>query len=314
MKKKIKYKIFIPFIIIFIVFALLISIVSSIHHENNQQILKEDYLQSIEKCDNLKKEDAIEEEFEWCQKALESDLTEFETNAYDAYDIFTVDCLQNYLNEFVLIAIIIAGSSYYITKYLRNRIILNDITREKYKKIVKNLFFSAWKYALIVPIMLFIIYFIIFLKVDNFSFSEGIADTSGFVGTIFENNLIFLFFTIFLKSFILSMVYININLIISRKEHNYIFSIIKTYLFIVGLEILFETVIRIFINKLGTFEYGILFNIINIYTYPYVEKGLAQIFILFGILLISFVPLLLVYRNKEQLIIDIEKNDNKEEV
>ena len=212
------------------------------------------------------------------------------------------------------IAIIIAGSSYYITKYLRNRIILNDITREKYKKIIKKLFFSAWKYALIVPIMLFIIYFILFLKVDNFSFSEGITDTSGFVGTIFENNLIFLFFTIFLKSFILSMVYININLIISRKEHNYIFSIIKTYLFIVGLEILFETVIRIFINKLGTFEYGILFNIINIYTYPYVEKGLAQIFILFGILLISFVPLLLVYRNKEQLIIDIEKNDNKEEV
>lgn len=314
MKKKIKDKIFILFIIIFIVFALLISIVSSIQYENNQQILKEDYLQSIEKCDNLKKEDAIEEEFEWCQKALESDLTEFETNAYDAYDIFTVDCLQNYLNEFVLIAIIIAGSSYYITKYLRNRIILNYITREKYKKIIKNLFFSAWKYALIVPIMLFIIYFIIFLKVDNFSFSEGIADTSRFVGTIFENNLIFLFFTIFLKSFILSMVYININLIISRKEHNYIFSIIKTYLFIVGLEILFETVIRIFINKLGTFEYGILFNIINIYTYPYVEKGLAQIFILFGILLISFVPLLLVYRNKEQLIIDIEKNDNKEEV
>lgn len=314
MKKKIKDKIFIPFIIIFIVFALLISIVSSIHYENNQQILKEDYLQSIEKCDNLKKEDAIEEEFEWCQKALESDLTEFETNAYDAYDIFTVDCLHTYLNEFVLIAIIIAGSSYYITKYLRNRIILNDITREKYKKIIKNLFFSAWKYALIIPIMLFIIYFIIFLKVDNFSFSEGIADTSGFVGTIFENNLIFLFFTIFLKSFILSMVYININLIISRKEHNYIFSIIKTYLFIVGLEILFETVIRIFINKLGTFYYGILFNIINIYTYPYVEKGLAQIFILFGILLISFVPLLLVYRNKEQLIIDIEKNDNKEEV
>lgn len=314
MKKKIKDKIFIPFIIVFIVFALLISIVSSIHHENNQQILKEDYLQSIEKCDNLKKEDAIEGEFEWCQKALESDLTEFETNAYDAYDIFAVDYLQNYLNEFVLIAIIIAGSSYYITKYLRNRIILDDITREKYKKIIKKLFFSAWKYALIVPIMLFIIYFIIFLKVDNFSFSEGIADTSGFVGTIFENNLIFLFFTIFLKSFILSMVYINVNLIISRKEHNYVFSIIKTYLFIVGLEILFETVIRIFINKLGTFEYGILFNIINIYTYPYVEKGLAQIFILFGILLISFIPLLLVYRNKEQLIIDIEKNDNKEEV
>lgn len=68
------------------------------------------------------------------------------------------------------------------------------------------------------------------------------------------------------------------------------------------------------IDKLFSFEYGLLFNVINIYTYPYVENGLTQIFILLGILLISFIPLFWVYRDKEKLIIDIEKNDNKEDV
>lgn len=313
-RSKIKDKLFIPMIVIFIILGLSISILSSVRHKDNQQFLIDNFLQSVEKCKNLKEEDAIKEQVEWCQKAMNDDLSGFDTNAYDTYDVFAMDYLTTYLNEFILIAIVVVGSSYYITKYLRNRIILNDITRKKYKRIIKKLFFSAWKYALLVPLMLLTIYFVIFLNVDKFYFSKGITDISGFVGTIFENNLILLFFIIILKAFILSLLYININLIVSRKEHNYILSVIKTYLFIIGIEIFFELVINSLINKLFSFEYGILFNIINIYTYPYIEKGLTQVFILLGILLISFIPLFLIYRNKEKLIIDSEKNDNKEEV
>ncbi len=313
-RSKIKDKLFIPMIISFVIIAVLISITSSLQLKENQKLVKGGFLQSIDECKNLTEEEAIEGQIEWCQKAMNDDLSEFDTNAYDAYEVYAMDYLTKYLNEFILIAIVVAGSSYYITKYLRNRIILNDITREKYKRIVKKLFFSAWKYALLVPLMLLTIYFVISLSVDKFYFSTGIADISGFVGTIFENNLILLFFIIIFKAFILSLLYVNINLIVSRKEHNYILSVVKTYLFIVGIEIFFELVIRILLNKLFSFEYGILLNIINIYTYPYVEKGLTQLFILLGILVVSFIPLFLSYKNKEKLIIDSEKNDNKEEV
>lgn len=315
MKKiNIKDKVFIPMIVLFVIFGLLISIVSCIQYKDNRKSIKEDFIQSIEKCKNLDGNELIEGEVEWCQNVLESDLSEFDTNAYDVYDVFTVDYLRKYLNEFILIAVVVVGSSYYITKYLRNRIMLNDITRKNYKSIFKKLFISSWKYALLVPLMLIIIYFIIFLNVDRFYFSEGISDTSRFVGTIFENNLMLLFLIILFKAFILSLIYININLIVSRKEHNYILSVIKTYLFIVGIELFFEIVIDNFVGKLLSFEYGFLFNIINIYTYPYVEYDLTQVFILLGLLLISFVPLFLMYRNKEKLIIDVEKNDNKGEV
>lgn len=315
MKKiKIKDKVFIPMIVLFVIFGLLISIVSCIQYKDNRKSIKEDFIQSIEKCKNLDGNELIEGQVEWCQNVLESDLLEFDTNAYDVYDVFTVDYLRKYLNEFILIAVVVVGSSYYITKYLRNRIILNDITREKYKSIIKKIFFSAWKYAFLVPLMLLVIYFIIFLNVDKFYFIEGISDTLGFVGTIFENNLILLFLIILFKAFILSLIYININLIVSRKEHNYILSVIKTYLFIVGIELFFEIVIDNFVCKLLSFEYGFLFNIINIYTYPYVEYDLTQVFILLGLLLVSFVPLFLMYRNKEKLIIDVEKNDNKGDV
>lgn len=315
MKKiKIMDKVFIPMIVIFVIFGFLISIVSFIQYKDNRKSVKEDFIQSIEKCKNLDGNESIEGQAEWCSRVLESDLSEFDTNAYDAYDVFAIDYLREYLNEFILIAVVVVGSSYYITKYLRNRIILNDITREKYKSIIKKIFFSAWKYALLVPLMLLIIYFIIFLNVDKFYFSEGISDTLGFVGTIFENNLVLLFLVILFKAFILSLIYININLIVSRKEHNYILSVIKTYLFIVGIELFFEIVIDNFVGKLLSFKYGFLFNIINIYTYSYVEYDLTQVFILLGIFLVTFIPLFLIYRNKEKLIIDVEKNDNKEEV
>lgn len=315
MKKiKIRDKVFIPMIVLFVIFGLLISIVSCIQYKDNRKSIKEDFIQSIEKCKNLDGNELIEGQVEWCQNVLESDLSEYDTNAYDVYDVFTVDYLREYLNEFILIAVVVVGSSYYITKYLRNRIMLNDITRKNYKSIIKKLFISSWKYALLVPLMLLIIYFIILLNVDKFYFSEGILDISGFVGTIFENNLMLLFLVILFKAFILSLIYININLIVSRKEHNYILSVIKTYLFIVGIELFFEIVIDNFVGKLLSFEYGFLFNIINIYTYPYVEYDLTQVFILLGLLLVSSIPLFLMYRNKEKLIIDIEKNDNKGDV
>lgn len=304
-KSKIKDKIFIPMIIIFVIIGLVISILASVRYKDNQQLLKEDFFQMVEKCKTLKEEEARDGEMEWCQKIIEDDLSEFDTNAYDAYDYYSMDYLTMYLNEFILIAIIVVGSSYYITKYLRNRIILNNITREKYKIIIKKLFFSAWKYAILISVMLVTIYFVIFLNVDKFYFTG-----TEYVGTIFENNIILLFFMIIVKSFILSLFYININLIISRKEHNYILSVIKTYLLIVGIEIFLEIAFGNFIDT----EYDMLFNIINIYTYPYAEYGLTQVFILSGILIVSFIPLYFSYRNKEKLIIDVEKNDNKEEV
>jgi hypothetical protein len=311
MKKVVKDKVFIPILSILVIVAILISIASSIKYKNNQKGLIEDYYQSVEKCKNLT-EEASEEEVEWCKNLIEMGTKQFDTNAYDAYDTFASEYLTMYFNDFLLIAIIVVGSSYYVTKYLRNRVILNDITRESYKSIIKKLFLSAWKYALMIPLFLFIIYFVIFLTTDHFYFTIGLSNLSDYVGTIFENNLILLFLAIIIKSIILSMIYINITLIVSRKEHNYFLSIIISYIFIFGLELFFEIFFSNFLDVINLSDYGLLFNIIDIYYYVYIEYGFLQIYILLGVLLLSFIPLFLVYKNKEKLIIDSEKNDNSD--
>lgn len=311
-KTKLKDKVFLPIIILFMLIGLITAIVGCIEYKDNRELLKEDFIHTIERCKNLK-EETIEGEIEWCQKVIANDLSEFDTNASDVYELFILDeGLRLVLHEFIVIAVVVLGSAYYITKYLRNRVILNDITRENYKAIIKKLFLSSWKYALLIPTMLLTIFITITLLVEHFQVSQDILVFSSYEG-IFQNNLLLYYVSLLVQSFVLSIIYININLIVSRKEHNYILSIIKTYLLIVGIQIFFEAVITNLFYKFNS-GFGHLFNILNLYTNPFTRYNFGYIFVLLGILAVSFIPLFLSYKNKEKLIIDCEKNDNKEEV
>lgn len=312
MKKKFKDKIFIPMLVIFIFMGFITSIIGCMQYKENQTNLIERHKQLTADCKKENQEDSSEEKIEWCKKILLSDLSEYDTNTSDAYEMYVLEDLRIFFGEFIIIAVVISGSSYYITKYLKNRIILNDITRENYKKIIKKLFLLAWKYALLIPAMLITIFITISLFVDHFQVSSDMLRFSSFDG-IFQNNLLLYLLSILIQSCILSLIYINVNLIVSRKEHNYILSVITSYIFIIGIEIFLEATI---VNLFGKFNFGIghLFNILNLYTNPYGEYNFGYVFILFGILLISFIPLFFVYKNKEKLIIDSEKNNNKEEV
>lgn len=313
--KKIKFKdkAFLPMLILFILIGFVISITGCIEYKDNQKSLIDYHNQLIEDCNKTKDEDKSEEDLKLCNNLRSSDLSQYDTNSADAYEGFIFEKLRTYLNEFIIIAIVVIGSSYYITKYLRNRIIINDMIRENYKIIIKKLFMSTWKYALLIPIMLCITFMIIFIFFKQFQVSSDITAFYRFEETIFENNLILYFIVILVQSFLLSLIYTNINLIVSRKEHNYILSVIKTYLLIVGIEIFFEAVITNLLYKFNS-GFGHNLNIINIYSYSPSSDGMIHMFVLLGILAVSFIPLFLSYKNKEKLIIDCEKNDNKEEV
>lgn len=308
MKKFIvKNKLYVFMFILFIIFGLA-SIIPLKRYEVIQEHLLYDYNNMVNECKNKKNEDMSEKELEICNFYLEvMKPEELNMTVYNGYNMFVSDFYGEYLSEFIIALIIIIGSTYYVTKYLRNRIIINSIFRESYKNIVKKLFFSSWKYACMFPMMLLIVFILTYILTGNGS--NGYAYMED---TIFENNVLLYFIFIFIQSFILTLLYTNISLIVSRKEHNYILAVIKTLVCIIGLQLLFETLNnRIYMLFNGSLNFSL--NIMNMYSIFNDENAVYNMICMIVLLAISFVILFISYKKPEKLIIDSEKNDNKSE-
>lgn len=308
MKKIIvRNKLYVFMIGLFIVFGLL-SIIPLKDYAANQKSLLNYYNDTINECKEKVDADMTEQEYTNCRFYLEViNPTEYNMTAYYGYD-FTSNFYSNYISELLILLVIILGSTYFITKYLRNRMIINDINRKSYKKILKKLFLSSWKYALLLPIMLLIAFIFTYIITGN-----GTNGYSYLENTIFENNVLFYFLVIFVQAFVLTLIHTNVVLIVSRKEHNYILSVIKSYVCIIGILMLVETINTNVIYGIFHSEKFINFNILNIYDLCFSDEVISYIVCTLTALFISFIVVFLIYRNKEKLIIDSEKNDNKNE-
>jgi hypothetical protein len=176
-----------------------------------------------------------------------------------------------------------------------------------------SLFVSAWKYAFLIPFMLIIIWFITYCYVGPYGFDlVQVAKDGAFIGDVngyfYESNIWLYFLVIFVQSILISLLYINISLIISRYENNHILSTIKSYLVVFGLDIFFELIVGIqwFNNS------DIFFNILNIYNYN--TNSYSHLVFLLVLDIITLILLFICYRDREKLIISSEKNDINEEV
>jgi hypothetical protein len=311
MKKIIKDKMF---IILFVLFTLVAfsTMIGLNKYKNNQEIIKSDFMNTIANCESKNGNYSSDVEEEYCQNAVNSDFSEFKLNAYDGYD-YVIQYLRKFFSEYFIIFIIIFGSSYYITKYLRNRLIINELNRKSYKSILMSLFVSAWKYAFLIPFMLIIIWFITYCYVGPYGFDlVQVAKDGAFIGDVngyfYESNIWLYFLVILVQSILISLLYINISLIISRYENNHILSTIESYLVVFGLDIFFELIVGIqwFNNS------DIFFNILNIYNYN--TNSYSHLVFLLVLDIITLILLFICYRDREKLIISSEKNDINEEV
>ena len=109
--------------------------------------------------------------------------------------------------------------------------------------------------------------------------------------------------------------YVNIGLCVARKHHNYFIAIALTLLSIIGIELFLEVGVSVLIFNIilnNHTNVGILFNIINMVAFND-QYGFGTCMIVPSILMIiSSIVVFKFYKNKEDLIIDCEKNEVKE--
>ena len=264
------------------------------------------YTNAIENTISECKINTIPERQEYCNNILKENINPKPGFYYNYFEIYSrLDFLEYGLFFSVTIPII-----YFITKTFKNRHIIYELTRETYKKFKTNLFKKAYLYSLILPLIILII------LVATIIYSGGLTlnpyyDQEMNDIVVKATNPYFYVTTIVLRALILGIIYANIALIVSRKNHNFYIAVILSYLASVGTEIILEGVIGrlIFYEIFKIDSMMIYINIVNILSLN-LEKGYLCIYLpLILILVVSTFIAKLMYKNKEKLIIDCDKNN-----
>ena len=235
----------------------------------------------------------------------------------DFYSVFFNTFITSFNNLSIIIFLFITiPVTYYISKYLKNKLILYDLTRYNYKNIIKKLIINSYKPILILPLIAIIIMIIsIIYTNNNFDATYAISSNSLIAWNYSTVKKPILFISLYLINLIIhSILYINISLCITRKHHNFFTSTILSFLTLISIEIFLEIVINSLICKilLKNYTIGIIFNIMNIFSFNDTNGILLTMSIPLIIMIISTIILIKLYKNKESLIIDCEKNNQEE--
>lgn len=120
----------------------------------------------------------------------------------------------------------------------------------------------------------------------------------------------YIFSTLFiLRTVFYSIFYVNICLSIARKQHNFIISLILSYLTLFCIQIFFEVILALIPSIIFKSEFGLIFTAMGIIDY---QDSFGVIYpFLFSIVIatISTIIVYYLYKDKEKISIDCQKNN-----
>ena len=222
-------------------------------------------------------------------------------NLIDDYPIW-------YLQIFGIFLVIIPAI-YVFNNELKSEYYKNILMRMEYDKYIKKSILSSYKYALIFPIFLLCLFCASYIISGHFDLISTLQIKPNTLHTneIFINNMLLFLITYFINMFLHGILWINLSYMVVKKSKNFILTIILTFMLYIGIEVVFQ----IFIGQIPQI-FGIGKNIINyvmmfnIWNYKNVDNIFIKLLMTIIYLLISFTLLKIIYKNKEEVIIENE--------
>lgn len=292
--------------IIFIVLIALLSIFSFNVYKyllnfNNQ---REQELEIKNECKQNPPTDLERKEF--CMEVEEQPLPKL-----DFYSMFFSTFAQGYHSiTFIIFLLIIIPTVLKMNRFLKNNSFKNYLSRQSYKKTISNLLLNSSKSVLILPILTIIAFVVCYLCTGNFDYENALQ--GGYVTWSQEtmtNPFIFALTYIF-RIFLLSILYVNIAICVCKKNHNFFISTIISYLLFLGIEIFLEVFCNMIIsNIIFKSDFGVVFNILSIFSLFDYYGLVYSILIPIIFVLISMYIVYSKYKDKEKIIIECEKNE-----
>ena len=297
MKKFLKNNLVVIICFLFLFTLANIGLYKEFRERNNNYKSQEKY---IENCKDMEYETPEAEAY--CKNLLENGVQKFGF-------FYVFGDLIGYLDDTGISLRLISGivllipCIYELTK-LKKKIPYNYMIREDYQKYKRRVFVSGYKYLWLIPsILIFLILAVSiftnfnFTAIGNYWEIESIRNVPLFLGCYI------------LQAILISGIYINIVLCVTRKYKNFFIALIISALAILGTELILEVGVGgILFDKIfhiGSFSY--LFNIMEIYLLNDSMGILPRIGFLLGIYIVSLIPVYLLYKNKEKYVLDCER-------
>lgn len=302
MKKFIKNNIavLIAFLILFI-----FSTILCIRNIKSARINEESRIEGIEVCKEILKHDKYNE---ICLENIDAKPKKRSTlKTY--YDIINDNVSYNSISlctvfYFLIPFLVITSSLYNISKKFKNQDIKNHLTRESYNKYIKEIFLDSYKSVFIWP-MITILLFMFSYIISNGSF-EIIDTNSSFSYEILSNPVAFMLSNL-LNTIFMSFFWTNIALLIVPDTRNYIVSVLESIMIYFGIALTNTFFVILLINKIFHRDVEKYLDFLDVYTYNNRELIPFNILCL-SIALISGLLVYLKYKNKEKIIMKLERN------
>ena len=241
---------------------------------------------------------------EWCEEILKNKDVEL-----DFYTVFA-DALtwQVQYIGYVAFLIVVIPTMIKVCKKLKYKQIINSNSRESYHSFLKKLLKTAYQYIWVLALLSLIMMIPIMMN-TSLNPEYAIIKSHG----MWQSNIIYhpvLFVIAYLINVTLySMIFVHIALLVARKQQKTIPCIIISYVLYLAIEIFLETVVKVIIfQRIFHSEFGMIFNIINVFGMNDLYGVGTLLLLNLCMVLISFALVYLAYKNKEKFVIQCEKN------
>lgn len=302
MKKFIKNNIavLIAFLILFT-----FSTILCIRNIKSARINEESRIEGIEVCKEILKHDKYNE---ICLENIDAKPKKRSTlKTY--YDIINDNVSYNSISlctvfYFLIPFLVITSSLYNISKKFKNQDIKNHLTRESYNKYIKEIFLDSYKSVFIWP-MITILLFMFSYIISNGSF-EIIDTNSSFSYEILSNPVAFMLSNL-LNTIFMSFFWTNIALLIVPDTRNYIVSVLESIMIYFGIALTNTFFVILLISKIFHRDVEKYLDFFDVYNY-YNRELIPFNILCLSVALISGLLVYLKYKNKEKIIMKLERN------
>lgn len=261
----------------------------------------------INECKNEHKND--ESYKDWCNQLIE----EGQPVKPDTISVF-FDLLGNYSLRYLQIIapiFIISMAIWNFHKELKSEYYKNILTRIQYKKYMKIHIIKSLKYSFFLPIYLLFIFLLAYLLSGHFNLN---ATMEAYPGYLLIDNKYLNYFSTFSFVYIFNLIlhsifWINLGFIMSKNSKNILITLISSFLCYIAIFIVSEIFIGGFLlSKLFGISNAMNYlNLANIWVYSDVDNIFVMLFYGLFLVIISFLVLVSVFKNKEGVIIENEK-------